>query len=212
MYLDDVKGGRELESRVLRLEKAVAAHEDRVHRLEKAATPRTLTVEDNARDLASKLKSAENVIAIRDATIQDQRRTLGELNNAHNEALNDLRKSRSTVANLRGQVRQGSAEANASFIAPALKEMMGGLTAEELYDELKKAQEELHEVKTSRDYWRNIGREQAEQLRGVDGKLKAAEEHATEAEDKLDQVRGVAENVIMDAHTKIAYIRNVVRP
>lgn len=148
----------------------------------------------------------------RNATIQNQRKALAELNSAYNEALNDLRKLRSTVAHLRGQVRQGEAAVNAAFIAPALKEMVGGLSAEELHDELKKTQEELHEARTSRDYWRNIGREQAEQLRGVDGKLKAAEEHATEAESKIDHVRRCTENAVMEAHTKIAYIRNVIRP
>lgn len=139
------------------------------------------------------------------ATIQNQRKTLAELNNAHNQALDDVKVLRSKVANLSGQVRQGEAAANAAFIAPALKEMVGGLTAEELHDELKKTQEELHEIKTSRDYWRGI-------VRGTEDKLQAAEEHAVEAENKLDGVRRCAENVIMEAHTKIAYIRNIIRP
>lgn len=77
--------------------------------------------------------------------------------------------------------------------------------AEERRDELTKAQEELTNARYLLSYWRNVSREQT-------GKIKAAEERAVEAESKLDQVRRFAENNILGAHSKVAYIRNVVRP
>lgn len=77
--------------------------------------------------------------------------------------------------------------------------------AEERRDEPTKAQEELTNARYLLSYWRNVSREQA-------GKIKAAEEHAVEAENKLDEVRRYAENSIMGAHTKLAYIRKILRP
>lgn len=141
----------------------------------------------------------------RNATIQNQRHALADLNKAHDEALDDLKVLRARLVNLRGQARQGEAAANAEFIAPALKEMVGGFTAEELYDELKKTQEELHEAKTSQDFWRSRTYE-------LEEKLKAAEEHATEAEGTLDRARRFAESSPLSAHTKFAYIRKLLRP
>src|SRR5690606_21240006 len=116
-----------------------------------------------------------------------------------------LRERRSKIANLQGQIRQGSAEVNAAFIAPALDKMLGGQEVEELRDELRKTQEALHEAKTSASFWRLHAREKSE-------KHKAAEGRAVEAESKLGDIRRVAENDVMAANSKVAYIRRILRP
>lgn len=211
MYFDQIIGGRDLvdrldglSERVARIESKFAPEPERDHELE-----------DKVRYLASKCDQLKSSNAtLRDRLEVSQNRTLKVLEFLKIERRR-VETRRETIRNLENSqkgLRQRVVRIGETNKILLERKQEIEREKERLSNEIARQEggspsllEELTNARYLLSYWRNVSREQT-------GKIKAAEERAVEAESKLDQVRRFAENDVLGAHSKVAYIRNVVRP